>query len=282
MQAQIDKSFDLKQLNKYSLGLKIGGDFFSANVLKVKSNTHLAVTEQKFSTSRSDEFPTSNFVDALKSCPVKVSKKYGEVSIAIANKLFSVVPKALFSEKNLEYYISLNTQPEGEFDIKYQVIDDAGVVICFILSKKLNDWINKVFPNAKITHEISVLIQSVLRDFHSLSEDRLLLNISNNYLDVIQLKKGKLNFVNSFLYNSKEDLLYYTLYACEQLGIDPHEIETFMLGEIQKGSEEHLLLFQYIKNIHFGSRNKNIKLASGLNGLPNHYFYSLFNQHLCV
>jgi hypothetical protein len=129
---------------------------------------------------------------------------------------------------------------------------------------------------------MAVLIQSVLRDFHSLSEDRLIVNINRGYFDLIHLKKGKLNFTNSFLFNEKEDLLYYILFTCEQLGIDQHNIETYLLGTIKKGSEEHQLLFRYIKNIHFGSRNKNIKLATGLNAIPNHSFYSVFNQNLCV
>jgi hypothetical protein len=74
MEAQIDKSFDLKSLNKYNLSLKIGDDFFIIDVFKSKSGVHLAVSEQNFKKDTKDGFQKSNFVHALKNCPVKVSK----------------------------------------------------------------------------------------------------------------------------------------------------------------------------------------------------------------
>lgn len=282
MEIKIDKAFDIKSLNRYNLSLKIGHDFFIADVFKSKSGVHLAVSEQSFARELKDEFQTESFINALKSCPVKISKKYGSVCISFASTAFSITPKALFDKNLTANYIGLNTKIEGQFDYKYQVLDQAGIVICYTIPKGLNNWIKKIFPNAKITHEMAVVIQSVLRDFYSVSEDRLILNINKGYFDLIHVKKGKLNFANSFLFNEKEDLLYYILFTCEQLGIDQHEIEMYLLGEIKKGSEEHQLLFQYIKNIYFGSRNKNIKLAEELNTIPNHYFYSVFNQNLCV
>lgn len=282
MEVQIDKAFDLKSLNKYNLSLKIGDDFFIADVFKSKSGVHLAVSEQDFKRDNKDGFQTSSFVHALKNCPVKVSKKYENVFISIASTVFSITPKALFDKSSIPNYIELNAKVSGEFSYNYQILDQVGIVLCYTIPTELNKWIKTVFPNAKIIHEMAVVIQSVLRDFHSISEDRLVVNINKGYFDLIHLKKGKLNFANSFLFSEKEDLLYYILFTCEQLGIDQHKIETYLLGTIKKGSEEHQLLFRYIKNIHFGSRNKNIKLAAGLNAIPNHYFYSIFNQNLCV
>ena len=77
-------------------------------------------------------------------------------------------------------------------------------------------------------------------------------------------------------------MLYYILFTFEQLEINLDLIEVFLIGEIKKGSEEHQLLFKYIKNIHFGFRNKNIKVSGVLNEIPKHYFYTIFNQSLCV
>lgn len=282
MDIHIDKSFDAKTLSKYSLSLKIGDDFFIADAVKTKSGAHIAVAEKSFESEIKDDFQIGTFINALKACPIKISKNYGKVSISIASTQFSVIPKALFDKGSIKSYVELNSKVQGLFDYKSQILEKEGVALCYAIPRELNNWIKQVFPNAKITHEIAVVIESILRDFHSVSEDRMILNIHKGYFDLIYLKKGKLNFVNSFVFSEKEDLLYFTLFAAEQLGIDTHEIEVFLLGEIKKGSEQHQLLFQYIKNLHFGSRNKNIKIAAGLNEIPNHYFYTVFNQSLCV
>ena len=188
MEAQIDKSFDLKSLNKYNLSLKIGDDFFIIDVFKSKSGVHLAVSEQNFKKDTKDGFQKSNFVHALKNCPVKVSKKYENVFISIASTAFSITPKALFDEQSIPHYIGLNAKITEKFDYKYQILDQAGLVLCYTIRTELNNWIKNIFPNAKIIHEMAVLIQSVLRDFHSLSEDRLIVNINRGYFDLIHLK----------------------------------------------------------------------------------------------
>lgn len=282
MEVFIDKSYDAKSIAKYNLSLKIGDDFFIANASKQKASTHLAIAEKGFASELKEGFQIGQFVNALKISDVKISKKYHKVTISIANTQFAIVPKALFDKSKVEEYLNLNSSQKTDIDFRFKTLDKEGIVVCYGIPKELNDWIKKVFPTAKITHDMAVVIESVLRDFHSVSESRLVLNIHKGYFDLIYINKGKLEFANSFLFSEKEDLLYYTLFACEQLGIDPHEIETYLLGEIKKGSEQHQLLFQYIKNLYFGSRNKNIKVAGGLNEIPNHYFYSVFNQGLCV
>tara|TARA_Y100000739_G_scaffold226563_1_gene234305 strand:- start:1429 stop:2280 length:852 start_codon:yes stop_codon:yes gene_type:complete len=283
MKAHIDKTFDSKFLSKYNLSLNIGDNLIIADVSKTKSKTHIAVAEKSFGNKLTqNKFQIANFITALKSCPVKISKQYGKVSISIANTLFSIIPKALFNKESIHLYLKTNSQVNETYDYKYQVIEKEGIVICYSIPKNLNDWIKKVFPTAKLTHEIAVVIESVLRDFYSLSEDKVIINLHKDYFDIVFLAKGKLEFANSFRFSEKEDLLYYVLFTFEQLGINPDLIEVFLIGEIKKGGQEHQLLFQYIKNLHFGFRNKNIKIAGGLNELPNHYLYTLFNQSLCV
>ncbi|MBO72573.1 MAG: hypothetical protein CMD35_03045 [Flavobacteriales bacterium] len=283
MRVHIDKTFDKRLLSRYDLSLKIGNDLAIANVSKTKSNIHIALAEIPFEKREIETvFDTANFIQALKACPFKISKQYEKVFISISNTLFSVVPKALFDIKSKHLYVKLNSNTKESYDFKFQILEKEGIVICFALPKKLNLWIQKVFPSAKITHELHVVIQSVLRDFYSLSEDRVIINLNKKYFDIIFLTKGKLKFVNSFIFSEKEDLLYYILFVFEQLDINPNLIEVFLIGNIKKGGEEHQLLFQYIKNLHFGYRNKNIKTSGSLNDVPNHDFYTVFNQKLCV
>lgn len=282
MEVFIDKSYDDKSLAKYNLSLKIGDDFFIADASKQKSLNHLAIAEKGFANELKEGFQIEQFVNALKESPVKISKKYSQVNISVANTHFSIIPKPLFDKAKINEYLNLNTTLKKDFDVRFKTLEKEGIVVCYGIPSELNSWIKKIFPQAKVTHDMAVAIESVLRDFHSLSDDRLILNIHRGYFDFLFLKKGKLAFANSFLYGEKEDLLYYVLFTCEQLGIDPLETETFLLGEIKKGSEKHQLLFQYIKHLYFGSKNRNIKVANGLNELPHHYFYSVFNQGLCV
>lgn len=281
MEVRIDRAFDSKNLNKFSLNLKIGEDFFIADAYKQKSGQHVAIAENKFNNELKDGFQLTAFIQTLKKCPVKISKKYHSTEISIANTHFAIVPKALFNPELSTQYLNLNTKPVGDYTILYKTIESTSSVIVYGVPKELYNWIKEIFPQAKITHELAVFLASVKRDYHDLSNNDIIINIHRNYFDIIHLDKGKVNFINAFPYSEKEDLLYYTLFTFDQLGLDPKIINTYLLGEVKKGSELHQILFQFIKNISFGSRNRNIKVAGSLNELPNHYLYSVFNQNLC-
>lgn len=281
MEVRIDKSFDVKHLSKFSLNLKIGDDFFVANAFKTKSEQHVAIAECKFNNEIQDEFQLSALVKTFKSSPVKISKKYHTINICISNSKFAIVPKVLFEKENCKNYLKLNATTEENQVILHQKIDSSGIVVVFGLHKELYNWIKEVFPKAKIQHELAISVCSIQRDFHDVSGDKTILNIHRNYFDLVYLKKGKINFVNAFPYTEKEDLLYYVLYCFKQLNLDPKSVSTYLVGEIKKGDELHQILFQFIKNIGFGNRNKNIKVAGTLGELPKHYFYSVFNTNLC-
>lgn len=277
----IDKSFDASSLGKYHLSLQIGHDYFIACATKVKSGQISGVASQSFKGELKHDFHSSAFIETLKNCPLKISKKYASVSISISNLNFSIIPKALFDLKELNHYVQLNSSPGATYEYLHSTLKNNGIVIGFAIPKDLKAWIDKVFPNANIHHEIGVSIGASMRDYNSLSSSRLILNVHYDHFDFIYMKEGKLNFANSFAYESDEDFLYFTLFTCEQLGINPHEIQTFLLGNLKRGGSLHQLLFQYIKNLEFGQINKNIKITSGLAGLPKHSFYNTFNQYLC-
>ena len=160
MKVHIDKTFDSKLINKYDLNLNIGHDLFVANVSKTKSKTHIAIAEKSFASRLNQkDFDLAHFIKALKSCPIKISKQYGKVSISIANTLFSVIPKALFNKESTHLYLKLSATIKQPYEYKYHILEKEGIVICYALPKNLNDWIKKVFPSAKLTHEIAVVVE---------------------------------------------------------------------------------------------------------------------------
>ena len=60
----------------------------------------------------------------------------------------------------------------------------------------------------------------------------------------------------------------------------PTTVNVKLFGEIIKGDENHQLLYEYIRNIEFGSRPNHLNFSSEFNKLPEHQFYGLFSQSL--
>ena len=103
------------------------------------------------------------------------------------------------------------------------------------------------------------------------------MHISDNILNISAFKNTKLIFSNSFSFDTKEDILYFTLFTFEQLKLDTEIVNVKLYGEIIKGDENYQLLYEYIRNIEFGSKPNNINLISEFEKLKGHQFYGLFN-----
>ena len=64
----------------------------------------------------------------------------------------------------------------------------------------------------------------------------------------------------------------------EQLKINTELVNVKLYGKIIEGDENHQLLYDYIRNIEFGSRPSNLNFSSKFNKLKEHQFYALFIQ----
>ena len=85
---------------------------------------------------------------------------------------------------------------------------------------------------------------------------------------------------NSFDFNTKEDILYYTLFTFEQLKINTETVNLVLYGDIIKGESIYQLLYEYIRKIKFGSKPHHINLSSEFNSIQAYRFYALFSQHI--
>ena len=54
---------------------------------------------------------------------------------------------------------------------------------------------------------------------------------------------------NSFEYSSKEDFIYYILFAAEQLELNPEKFELQLLGHISKDDPLFKIAYKYIRNV---------------------------------
>ncbi|MBK7855253.1 MAG: DUF3822 family protein [Bacteroidetes bacterium] len=107
-------------------------------------------------------------------------------------------------------------------------------------------------------------------------------NVSHTLFDLIITEGKKLIYYNSFTYQSTEDFMYYILFACEQMQLNPESAVFYFSGMIEKNSALYLLAQKYIRNIRFTQRPDFCEYSYRFNEVPSHYHYRLYNQYLCA
>ena len=134
--------------------------------------------------------------------------------------------------------------------------------------------------NYKLKHISTALIETIFGRSANKNEKKVFLNINSCNFNVLILENG-LKFFNTFDFQNEEDILYYTLFACEQSGVDVQSDMLELAGEFEAGSGVHKLMSQYVKNISFAVTEKGIARGEIFKKIPHHYYFNLLNRFVC-
>lgn len=206
---------------------------------------------------------------------------FKKVKLAISDKLYTLVPKALFQEEALETYITFNHSLEEKeaYSLLYENVEPYQATLVYAIPKNLKEKLDKHFTSASWHSHIAPFLE--MAAFEKKTETQVILNIQHLGFDCLFLKEGKLQFLNSFECKNVDDFIYFLLYIMEQLQLDRESSQVHLQGNFEEKSTLFEMLYKYIRNLHLVSRNDTIQYALVLNEVPQQYYKNLFSLHLC-
>ena len=258
-------TFNIEYSEQYQLSVQIGLKHFSYCIINNSTNNI-----EYFNNLIID----GNFINIISKEEI-LKLNYASSSVAFTNFPSTIVPNELFKKENSKEILELTSDVYDIIQSDSLAGIDAHII--YTISNLINDIAFAFFPNAKLKAQQSILIEQFSK-FNN--NDNAYIYISDNILNITAFKNKKLLFNNSFSFATKEDILYFTLFAFEQLKINTETVNVKLYGEIIKGDETHQLLYTYIRNIEFGSRPKHVNFSSEFNEVQEHNFYSLFSQSI--
>ena len=195
-----------------------------------------------------------NYIEITTNNILKLDFKKTE--IIIFDCPHTIVPSKIFDEKNAKLLLSTNAELLDV--IKFHKIPELSATAIYSLHEELDDLLNLLFPRI-----IPEVIQSkFISEFFKKSENKEVAHIyiSFEIIHICIFSKGKLILTNSYDYKNNEDILYYILFAFEQLKLDPNQIKTRLYGDISKNNQKFKLLYKYIRDIDIEKFGNNYKV----------------------
>jgi hypothetical protein len=245
---------------------------FSNHNRHVTELCHIEITQTMDSVDLSDKvaFLVNNYL--------LHQKKFEKVNIALLNSEFTLVPEVFGTESNPKEFLRYTT---GLKEVKRSLQHSLkNLNFCFTAGHELVAYLERTFPNASLRHLGAVSI-SLFFSQHSFLNSDLYLGIGDGYIELAAKQKNELQFYNVFNYSNNEDILYYLLFAMEQLNLNP--LNTRLVIAAQRGVNDELIksIRKYVKQVNFCVSDPSIKLTSEMSALPSHHYFTLLNQHLC-
>jgi hypothetical protein len=206
-------------------------------------------------------------------------KKFEKIIISILSKDFTIVPESYSDAIEIKELLTFST---GLSEIKnphFHTINNIN--FCYSFDQELIQNLEKTFAQAIIKHSGAINIELLFSN-HSLINCDLFLIINDGLIEIAAKSNNNLLFYNVFSFENNEDVLYYLLFMMEQFSLNPLSTRLLIGGQVQTNDSLIISIKKYIKHVEFVVHNSNLKLEGELNKLPQHFYFTLLNQYLCV
>jgi hypothetical protein len=213
-----------------------------------------------------------------------LTQPFSKVRVLIEQGKSTLIPEALFVEEEKRNIFNFNIAGGNfqDIELKHDHLTSIAAYGIYQLPGAMATLIGKYFAGAQVFHHSTAFIQSLFLKFRNADSDRqLFVNTAASRLDILQIKNKRLDYYNSFLYNTAEDFMYYLVFVVEQLNLNPESLEMVLMGEIEKHSPLADLILKYIRHVKFIERNADFRYSFVFDQLPGHYYYNLLNASLC-
>jgi len=266
---KFDESFNVKDSLKYNLTFEMGDKTFGYSIRDVEKNKFIALGY--FRHSLADMVNSFSWLCG----------QFHSVKGIIGNSRFTLIPETLFLESEKESYFNfLHEQETGEA-VFFDRLEHLGICTVYSISGHCRKEMERIFSKVTLCHITSVLIGNIWMNVKNIAGRKVFLNLREGQFDLLVFEGKQLKYCNAFHFVTAEDITYYVIFVFEQLNLNPEEISLALLGNVDKFSPVFDLLFRYIRNIEFVSRNEGFNYSYIFNDIPGHFYYTLLNPYSC-
>jgi len=194
----------------------------------------------------------------------------------------SLVPEPLFSmENNREIIDTLHGNLQKGL-ILTEKIPWWELFNVYRISPDIHQLLQQSFTAGKYWHYYSLLLKSFKMFDSTDPEDCMKVIFYSDKMVVLVVKGGKVQLVQTFLYQDAHDVVYHLLNCCRQLELNPEKVKLLVGGLIDRQSSLSSELHKYFLRVQFEEIDESIKITDELKELPLHYFSSILKIAVCA
>lgn len=229
-------------------------------------------------------YPFNGSVDELLNAHPFLRSEFKEVIISWEHSNYLVYPKHVIDGSDPAMFRLTNELDLDQEGLLSTELVSAPTSIAFTVPTDLVTQCYASFKHVKIISHIVPRIEAELTEYKSKisQSDVVSVHIWEEQVDVRIYSNGALSLANTFFQSGKEDIAYYVLYACDQIGIDAETAQLTLSGDIKIGDETWELLKKYWTKMKLASPMDQINISSKLQNYPKSLFDHQTYALLCV
>ncbi|MCU0449784.1 MAG: DUF3822 family protein [Bernardetiaceae bacterium] len=276
-----DDAFSIEHISRYALCLKVLTHSAELAVLDTEKRRFMAYEYYTFEQAAPVALASIFHEHAFASAGY-----WKKVLLVSAESAYTLVPQEFYDEDQAPAFLQTNARfnPAQSYLLSH-LHRSQNLVSVFTVNRALADLIESQFPNAHIQfiNQAGGLLEGLSTTPNLLDARYLHLLVENELLVAAFFRNGSLHFVNTFHYQSPEDLLYFVLLVANQHGLLQNEVQLMVRGAAMMRHSALLgRLREYFRYVSFGDRPLGFTFAYHFDELDNHLAFDLFGAAAVV
>jgi len=276
-----NKLSESTNFGKSHLSIQISLDGFSFCIFDKDLVDVIFLKKYEFTERAQNPEQLLNFIKQIFEKETVLKEKFESVNISHQNNLAVLVPESLYDSEYKADYLKYSVKVLQDDSIAVEDIENYDAKNVYIPFAVVNNFMKEIYGEFESLHTSTVLLNSLLKYFKNTIKKYFFVNVSKHSIELVYMQNGEIQLYNSFLYYTKEDFIYYILFAMEQLGLDPDSQPVTFIGDIEKEYSLYSITYQYVRHVNFLNIN-NFSLSDDFyqlnSGLNRHQFFELLNQ----
>ena len=174
------------------------------------------------------------------------------------------------------------TTGDIESDIVFdEKVNDWSMHNIYRVSKEIHLLCKEKFKGSEYWHLYTLVLQSINEKQLNNGNTCSVIFYNDKFI-VVYFRDRKLQLLQTFTYQTPEDVAYYLLTICKQFGVSQQEMVLNISGLIDAQSALYTELLKYFAEVHYEMLPQSFGTHNMLEEFPEHYFSPILKMSLCV
>lgn len=174
------------------------------------------------------------------------------------------------------------TTGDIESDIVFdEKVHDWSMHNIYRVSKEIHLLCKEKFKGSEYWHLYTLVLQSINEKQLNNGNTCSVIFYNDKFI-VVYFRDRKLQLLQTFTYQTPEDVAYYLLVICKQFGVTQQEMVLNISGLIDAQSALYTELLKYFAEVHYEVLPQSFGTDNMLEEFPEHYFSPILKMSLCV
>ncbi|MCH2084325.1 MAG: DUF3822 family protein [Saprospiraceae bacterium] len=270
----IEDSYSKKDSTDQELSILIGVDSFAYIVVDSENRQPLLIRNFELGSISSISKMITRIQQIIQE-DKPLNLAYKRIRIAYAGSASTLIPQRLFNPSEKEEYLSQLTAMGSTYEFRSDHLLPMDAQNVYAIEEELATFMRLSYPGTMMLHLNTVIYSQIVAIARNIVGSFIFANVRGRNLNVFYFDKGDLVFMNSFEFLASKDFIYYIMLIFNQFNLDSQKVPLHLSGEILKESEVYLLLYRYIKFIHFLSKDQLPFLGPKLSNVSAYQHFDL-------